>query len=252
MRLLRKQQEYFPLVFCAACLVFPAFTFGQFSSSIQGIVTDPSGAVVPAAKLQLRNLSTEVVLTTTAGPDGIYHFLSLGAGSYEVRASASGFADVAINIDLTTAQTLDVPIRFAKLSAQQQAVEVTAQPPLLDTAETRSQATMSEVDLSTLPMAERSLFPLIIFSPGVQGLGTDVLSDEGASTANFSPQTTFDITANGRGNGANMFVLDGLDVTSNICNGCINLTPNPDSIQELAYKPTPLASSTAAPAPFRW
>jgi len=236
MRPHRSLWNFFPLFFFAAWLAFPAFTFGQFSSSIQGAVTDPTGAVVPGAKVQLRNLSTEVVLSTTAGPDGIYHFVSLGAGSYEVKGIAPGFAEVAIKIDLTTAQTLDVPIRFLKLSAQQQAVEVNAQPPLLDTAETRSQSTLGDVDLATLPMAERSLFPLIIFTPGVQGLGTDVLSDEGTSTANFSPQTTFDITANGRGSGANMFVLDGLDVTSNICNGCINLTPNPDSIQEVSVQ----------------
>ena len=89
---------------------------------------------------------------------------------------------------------------------------------------------MENVALNTQLMAERSVFPLMTLAPGVVGLGTDLLSDEGSLISNFSPQTTFDMSANGRGPGANMYVVDGLDVTSNICNGCVNLTPNPDSI----------------------
>lgn len=225
----------FHVILLVVSLCFPASTFCQFGSDIQGIVTDPSGAPIPAASLQLQDLSTGVVRNSITGPDGVYHFVSLGAGSYEVRARAKGFSEVAVKVVLTTAQTLDVPIPL-KLSAQVQTVEVNAQPPVLDTAETRSQGTIGNVGLSTLPMGERSLFPLITLAPGVQGLGTDLLSDEGSSTANFSPQTTFDISANGRGPGANMFVVDGLDVTSNICNGCVNLTPNPDSIQEVSIQ----------------
>jgi hypothetical protein len=216
-------------------LALPALAFGQFGSSIQGTVTDPSGAVVAGATLQLKSLDTGVVRSSNAGPDGVYHFVSLGPGRYETKGSAKGFLDVVVTIDLTTAQTLDVPIKL-QLAAQRQAVEVTGQAPALDTAETRSQATLENVALVTVPMPERSLFPLISLAPGVVGLGTDLLSDEGASTANFSPQTTFDISANGRGPGANMFVIDGLDVTSNICGGCINLTPNPDSIQEVSIQ----------------
>jgi hypothetical protein len=224
-----------PLLVLVVVLALPALAFGQFGSSIQGTVTDPSGAVVAGATLQLKSLDTGVVRTSNAGPDGVYHFVSLGPGRYEVRTSAKGFLDVVVTIDLTTAQTLDVPIKL-QLSTQRQAVEVTGQAPALDTAETRSQATLANVALSTLPMGERSLFPLISLAPGVVGLGTDLLSDEGASTANFSPQTTFDLSANGRGPGANMFVVDGLDVTSDICGGCINLTPNPDSVQEVSIQ----------------
>jgi hypothetical protein len=235
MKALRRKRNNLVLILVTAFLAVPRFGFGQFSSSIQGIVTDPSGAVVPGATLQLKSLDTGVVRTSNAGSDGVYHFVSLGAGRYEIRASAKGFSDEVVTSDLTTGQTLDLPITL-KVSTQVQAVEVTGQAPALDTAETRSQATMENVALNTQLMAERSLFPLMTLAPGVVGLGTDLLSDEGASTANFSPQTTFDMSANGRGPGANMYVVDGLDVTSNICNGCVNLTPNPDSIQEMTIQ----------------
>ena len=100
-------------------LALSALAFGQFSSSIQGIVTDPSGAVVPGATLQLKSLDTGVVRTSNAGSDGIFHFVSLGAGRYEIRASAKGFSDEVVTSDLTTGQTLDLPIKL-KVSTQVQ------------------------------------------------------------------------------------------------------------------------------------
>src|SRR5208337_843578 len=120
-------------------------------------------------RLQLKSLDTGVVRTSNAGSDGVYHFVSLGAGRYEIRASAKGFSDEVVTSDLTTGQTLDLPITL-KVSTQVQAVEVTGQAPALDTAETRSQATMENVALNTQLMAERSLFPLMTLAPGVVGL----------------------------------------------------------------------------------
>jgi Carboxypeptidase regulatory-like domain len=218
-----------------AFLAFPSLIFSQFSSSIQGIVTDPTGAVVPNAKVQLRSLATEVVRSSTTGSDGIYHFVSLGPGRYEVKVTAVGFSAVAVTVDLITGQTLNVPIAL-KLATQTQAVVVTGQPPLLNTAETRSQETLGNVAISKLPLGERSLFPVMALTPGVVGLGTDLLSNLGTSTANFGPQMTFDLSANGRGPSGNMYVLDGLDVSSVVCNGCVNLEPNPDSIQEVSVQ----------------
>jgi Carboxypeptidase regulatory-like domain/TonB dependent receptor-like, beta-barrel len=223
------------LILLVVAFALPAVAFAQFSGSIQGTVTDPSGAIVPGATLQLINRDTGVVHTSQSGPDGVYHFVSLPPGRYEVKASAKGFSDVTVDIVLMTAQTFDLPISLKVLSSKQQ-VTVTSEAPVLNTSETRSQLTLNDTAIKTLPMGERSLFPLMTFVPGVQGLGTDLLSDIGSSTANFSPQITFDMSTNGRGPGGNMFVIDGLDVTSNICNGCINLTPTPDSIQEMSVQ----------------
>jgi hypothetical protein len=235
MKSLENWLRSFPLLIVVVVLAFSALSFGQFSGNIQGTVTDPSGAIVPGATLQLKSLDTGVMRTSNAGPDGVYHFVSLGPGRYEVKASAEGFLHVVVTIDLTTAQTLDVPIKL-QLTTQRQTVEVTGEAPALDTAETRSQVTLGNVAISTLPLPERSVFPLIGLAPGVVGLGTDLLSDEGSSTSNFSPIINFDLSANGRGGGANMFVVDGLDVTDNINGGGVNLAPNPDSIEDMSIQ----------------
>ncbi len=227
---------------CARFFVLAAFlgssiaALGQFSSNIQGTVTDQSGADISGATISLTNMDTGDSRTASSGSYGDYHFISLGAGRYEVKAAAKGFSESVVKIQLTTAQTLDVPIKL-RVGAANQTVEVTAEAPNLDTAETRSEDTLGTVELQSMPLGERSLFPLITLAPGVQGLGSDLLSaGEGSSTANFSPQITFDLTANGRGPGSNMFVLDGLDVTSNIANGALNLSPNPDSIQDVSIQ----------------
>jgi hypothetical protein len=227
---------------CVRFLVFAAFlgssivALGQFSSNIQGTVNDQNGAAIPGATILLTNMDTGAGRTVISGPYGDYHFISLGSGRYMVKAAAKGFSESTVTIQLTTAQTLEVPIKMLVGTANQ-TVEVTTEAPNLDTAETRSEDTIAAAQLSSLPLGERSLFPLITLAPGVQGLGSDLLSaGEGSSTANFSPQITFDLTANGRGPGANMFVLDGLDVTSNIANGALNLSPNPDSVQEVSIQ----------------
>src|SRR5438270_11420878 len=66
--------------------------FGQtFSSSIAGIVTDPSGSVVQGAKVHLRNMGTDDVRDTTTTTAGTYKFDNLLPGTYEIRAEAAGF-----------------------------------------------------------------------------------------------------------------------------------------------------------------
>jgi hypothetical protein len=173
--------------------------------------------------------------TATAGAGGIYQFVSLGAGRYEAKASANGFATAAVTIQLVTGQTLNLPISL-KVATATQAVVVTDQPQSLDTAETRTQDTLGDMAINTLPLANRSVYPVMADAPGAVGLGTDLDSKLGTSTANFGEQMTFDLSANGRGPNGNMYVLDGLDVTSVVCNGCVNIEPNPDSIQEASVQ----------------
>ena len=75
----------------------------------------------------------------------------------------------------------------------------------------------------------------------------------GSGVDNFSTETAVDASANGQGTVANKFIIDGLNVTSGIRQGVLNLTPNPDAIQETsASRSTPSRPSTAAAARSRW
>jgi hypothetical protein len=203
----------------------------QFSSSLEGVVTDPTGAVVPEATVTLTNTDTGVSQVATTGSRGEYRFLSVAPGPYEVTASGKGFASHKVAIRLQTEQTLNVPFALS-LSSQSQTVEVTDQAPVLDTAETRNQMTISTEELDSLPLPGRDQLGLVTLAPGVTGLGVIGPGGNGQSTDNYAAETQVTASANGRSSTGNMFVVDGLDITSNITPGVLNLVPNPDTIQE--------------------
>jgi len=145
--------------------------FAQFTASIQGVVQDASGSGVARATISLTNNATGVMSTTTTDASGNYRFLSLAPGSYRVTAEASGFAKSGSDITLLTEQNLSVPITL-KVGSVSEQITVTAEAPLVNTAETRNQMTLETQSLSSLPLEGRSFISLVTLAPGVSGLGT--------------------------------------------------------------------------------
>lgn len=216
-----------------AFLLFAVWTvpaYAQFSSNLTGVVRDQSGAAVPGATITLRNVNTQVTQQATTDSTGSYHFVSLAPGTYEVTAAKSGFAKATANITLQTAQTLNLPLKLS-LATTKQSVQVTSRAPVLNTAETKNQLTIPNAAISTLPLAGRNMISLVTLAPGTVGLGVNAGSP-GSGVDNFSTETQVDASANGQGGVSNMYVVDGLDVTSSIRPGVLNLTPDPASIQE--------------------
>src|SRR3954447_2654860 len=68
--------------------------FAQFGSGIQGTIVDSSGAVVPNVQVVLTNLATGVKREVVSSDTGVYRVLSLGAGTYSVKAIKDGFVAV--------------------------------------------------------------------------------------------------------------------------------------------------------------
>lgn len=214
-----------------AALFCAQLCMAQFSSGVEGVVTDPSGAGVPNAVITVENTSTTVSQNTTADNSGNYRFVSLAPGGYTITATGHGFTKTTVKITLTTGQTLNVPITL-NLIKESTTVEVTAQAPVIDTGETRNEQTIQSQQLSVLPLAGRNMVNLVTLAPGVTGRGLSASGSPGSAADNFATEQQVDASANGRSSNANMYVVDGLDVTSNIRPGVLNLTPNPDSIQE--------------------
>ena len=73
-------------------------------------------------------------------------------------------------------------------------------------------------------------------APGVSGLGTSTSGSPASGVDNFSTEEQVDASANGQGQNNNQYIIDGLDVTSGIRQGVLNLTPQPDSIQETSVQ----------------
>ena len=72
-----------------AC-AFPASAQSGNEGSIEGTVTDPSGAVVPGVAVHARNVGTSASVSTTTNDLGIFRFLVLPVGTYEVVCERAG------------------------------------------------------------------------------------------------------------------------------------------------------------------
>jgi carboxypeptidase family protein len=207
----------------------------QFTSNVQGIVQDPSGAVVPKATVTISNNGTGTSTTTTSDENGNFRFLSLAPGAYTVKIEASGYAVSRTAVTLLTEQNLNVPVTL-KVGAVSQDVTVTTTSPLVDTADSRTQMTLENQAVAQLPIIGRNLVTLVTMAPGATGLGTSTSGSPASGVDNFSTEEQVDASANGQGQNNNQYVVDGLDVTSGIRQGVLNLTPQPAAIQETSVQ----------------
>jgi len=221
--------RYIPRIFWVIWLFLPGACFAQFSASIQGTVQDSTAAMVSGAEIKLSSLDTNFSQATKSNESGDFRFLSLAPGRYEVTATSAGFAKYDVKVVLTTFQNLDVPIRLT-LATTASTVEVTGQPPVIDTAETRNQQTIENQQLESLPLFNQNISSIVTLAPGVVGTGTATLSSTAANNYNWS--VGIDAEANGQSGNANQWVLDGIDITDNIRPGQIDILPAPDTIQE--------------------
>ncbi len=222
------------------CLFFTVvFTttvaFAQFTSSVQGSVQDPSGAAVPKATVQLVNKATNATQATVTDSAGNFNFVSLAPGSYKVTVEATGFSKAEVDITLLTAQILSVPVTL-KVGSATEAITITTEAPVVDTADSRTQLTLENQAVAELPIVGRNLVTLVTMAPGVSGLGTSAAGSPASGVDNYSTEEQVDASANGQGQNNNQYVVDGLDVTSGIRQGVLNLTPQPEAIQETSIQ----------------
>ena len=113
---------------------------------------------------------------------------------------------------------------------------VTTEAPIVDTADSRTQLTLDNEGVAELPIVGRNLVTLVTMAPGVSGLGTSTSGSPASGVDNYSTEEQVDASANGQGQNNNQYVIDGLDVTSGIRQGVLNLTPQPESIQETSVQ----------------
>ena len=120
------------LFFIASCYL-PAAR-AEMSASITGTVTDASGAPVPSAGVQTKNLETGATRNTSTDDAGRYLVLSLPVGEYEVRVTKSGFQDaVRSGIQLVVGEEASVDLRL-QVGVVKSEVTVTDDAPMVSTS----------------------------------------------------------------------------------------------------------------------
>src|SRR5271163_2956274 len=167
----------------------------QFTSSVQGVVQDGSGAGLSKATVQIVNKDTQITQTTTSDDAGNFRFVSLAPGHYRVVAQATGFSKSEAEVTLLTEQNLNVPITL-KVGSISETVTVTTEAPVVDTADSRTQLTLQNQAVAQLPIIGRNLVTLVTMAPGATGLGTSAAGSPASGVDNFSTEEQVDASAN--------------------------------------------------------
>lgn len=202
----------------------------QFRSSIEGTVSDGSGAVLADVAVELTNTATGITQTVQTNSSGVFRFPTLPPGNFTIRATKPGFQTLTQeNVSLLAQETRTVPV-VLKVGQVQETVTVTSEVAAIQLAESKIGADISAKEISSLPLSGRNVFNMVSLTPGVTGTGQ--ASGGAFDNSVFSLVNGGNTNANGQRGDANSFYLDNTFATSNPDPGVYNLSPNPDSIEE--------------------
>jgi hypothetical protein len=201
----------------AACLFLLCAVVTELASvaqqtlgSLNGTVTDISGAVIAKATVVLTNAQTGAVRQVATGGNGAYAVQDLPAGVYRIEISGTGFENEVFEaIRVQADRTVTVNGQLHPGSANE-TVQVSATP-LLNTVDTTNGYVLDSSQISSLPLGTGSFTQLATLSPGVSA---DFLADTGTNTGLGNQN----IWANGQRLSSNTFTFDGV-LANNLFNG---------------------------------
>jgi len=205
------------LAFLMLALAMPAFAQEQ-RASIEGVVKDATGAVMPGVTVEAKNESTGVVVSAVTDANGVYRFPSLASGIWDVTATLAGF---------NTASTPDVPLTLGQIkkvdftlavAGVAESVQVTAESPLVDVRQSARSTSIRNEQIDLLPRG-RDFSTLVTQAPGANNESTKLggLSIDGASA------------------GENRFIIDGIE-TTNLNTGVQGKNVIADFVEEVQVK----------------
>jgi hypothetical protein len=207
----------------------------QFNSSVEGTVSDQTGAVVPGAQVTLHNTQTGIDLTGTTESTGFYRFNAVGPGNYQVIVVARNFEKKVVDLNVDQDENAAVNVSLA-LPGTTAVVKVTAQTAELNPDETRLQTTLESQQIENLPLQNGSILETVRTAPGVTGID----EDRSLSPVSINGNTMY-AQANGRPNAGNTYELDGVSIQDNTgyasgINHNLTFTPSEDMVQEVALE----------------
>src|SRR5438552_8284342 len=190
----------------------------QATAQLTGTVKDQTGAVVPAAKVTLKNSATNIARTATSNKDGDYLFTLVSIGTYEVTVGKQGFSQYVqkgITLDVNQNARLDIPLR---LGTQNEVIEVSGNVTQVDTISATLGKVETQQRIQDLPLVDRDTLQLGLLQAGVFAPDPD---DGSGNPSSVSGQRSESLT----------FLLDGADNNDFLSNNIV-VSPNADAVAE--------------------
>ena len=205
-------------------MLMAGLAMAQSTSQLNGSVTDPSGAAVAGAKITLTGAANGLHRTATSNGAGLYQFLDVPPGDYQLEAAASGFAPYLVSkLTLVVSTPSTVPIRL-QVAGGTTSVDVEGEAPLINRTDASLGNVVNEDQIDELPIAARNVVELLSLQPGVAYLGDQLNQDTDTRSG----------AVNGLRSDQSNVTLDGIGVNDQN-NGyafASVLNVPPDSVQE--------------------
>ena len=218
---MRSRYPLFSILAIGLLVLAPLAVFAQTTGTIEGAITDQSGAGLPGVTVELSGAGVgSAGKTTVTGSDGKYRFLSLRPGEYTVTGTLSGFGRVQKKATVTLDSTT-----FANMSMQMSAsaeVTVTGEAPLIDTSSTTTGSTYTAKVINQLPTGF-NYADIVKANPGVS-------EDRGENQGRALSLTIYGATSV-----ENQYIIDGVN-TTNVIKGFQGKALNQEFIQEVEVK----------------
>jgi Carboxypeptidase regulatory-like domain/TonB dependent receptor-like, beta-barrel len=202
---------------------------------IQGSVTDPSGAVVPGATIQVLQTESGLQRQVISGADGGYLFPNLPVGPYKISASREGFTSYQQSgIVIQVGNNLRIPITL-QVGGATQTVQVDAQASMVQTEDQSVSQVIDSKRVVDLPLNGRQATQLILLT----GAATTAPNGDNVGSKNYPSEVSLSVA--GSQGTQTEYLMDGADNTDSFSN--VNLPfPFPDALQEFSVQTSGLAA----------
>ena len=226
-RAFRGRRRAFQVVLLGLLLAgFNVVARAQSTASLNGTVTDATGAVVPNTKVVARNQATGVESTRQTDAAGAYLFPALPIGMYRLEVTAPGFQTLVIadlQLEVATAVTKDVRLQIGAVTQQ---VEITADSALVETATTGVGQVISDKTVQDIPLNGRHFTDLALLTPG-----TVTPPANGFLTAPLRGLGSFGINTAGQREDTTNWLVNGINLNDPVQNQ-ITFQPPIDTLAE--------------------
>jgi len=219
--------------------------FAQLRASIQGTVSDSSGALVPGVKITLTDAETGKSQDTLSSDEGFYRIAGLAPGKYSLVAEKQGYKKANlenVSVEAEKVQAVNVVLETGDVTATVTVTdEATAR---LETENANVNKSITELEVRRLPQVGRDPYELARLTPGIFGDASRSANGNAAGLPNspgpggsgnsiFQTENQVQITANGQRISANNYQIDGVSVNSLTHGGAAVITPNQESVKEI-------------------
>ena len=211
--------------------------YGQVAGTgnIQGSVADPTGAMIPGAKVTLTNTATQVTRDVTTDSSGLYVYPNIPIGTYTVSVTAPGFKSYQqSNVVLEVGSSIAVNAKM-QLGTADQKVEVTTDQLALQTEDVSFKQTIDQATVTEMPLNGRQMTQLITLSGGSTAAPNNDIVGSKSSYASIS------VSIAGGGGNTTLWRLDGGDHNDYMTNTNLPF-PFPDAVSQFSVESTALGA----------